>query len=153
VNDKLHTLLERSSIQDLLHAYARACDERRWSAFEDIFCQDVSVNYGGEFRLEGRTAVVAMIQSMLGGCGPTQHLLGNIDIAMEGDRAHSRCYVRAAHAGLGEEDNLCYEVWAEYHDELTRLPAGWRIRQRKMIVHKEVGARAVLKPTPSPRGG
>jgi 3-phenylpropionate/cinnamic acid dioxygenase small subunit len=152
VNEAIQTLLEQSSIQDVLHGYARACDSRLWSAFDDIFCLDVVVNYGGEFRLEGRAAVIDMIQSMLGGCGPTQHLLGNIDITVAGDRAHSRCYVRAVHAGLGEAENLYYEVWAEYHDELTRLPAGWRIRQRKMLVHKEVGSRAVLKPMPSPPG-
>ena len=76
MSDVANTLLEESAIQRILHNYARACDERQWQAFDDIFCEDVSVNYGGEFKLEGRTVVVAMIQSMLGGCGPTQHLLG-----------------------------------------------------------------------------
>jgi 3-phenylpropionate/cinnamic acid dioxygenase small subunit len=145
MNNPLGELLEKSAIQTVLHNYARACDERNWAAFEDIFCADVSVNYGGEFKLEGRGAVVAMIRSMLGGCGPTQHLLGNFDIAVDDDSAQSRCYVRAAHAGLGEEENLLYEVWAEYCDTLVRLPAGWRIRQRRMVVHKEVGTRTVLK--------
>jgi 3-phenylpropionate/cinnamic acid dioxygenase small subunit len=150
VSDPINMLLDQSAIQDVLHAYARACDEREWPAFENIFCEDISVNYGGEFKLEGRPTVVAMIQSMLGGCGPTQHLLGNFLIALEGDRARSRCYVRAAHAGLGEEINLNYEVWAEYQDVLIRKPDGWRIQQRSMVVHKEVGSRNVLKPAPSP---
>jgi len=146
VNDTINTLLDRSAIQSVLHGYARACDERQWHAFEELFCANVSVNYGGEFRLQGRAAVVAMIQSMLGGCGPTQHLLGNIDISLQGDQAQSRCYVRAAHSGLGAEGDQLYEVWAEYHDALVRLPAGWRIQRRSMVVHKEVGSRAILKP-------
>lgn len=146
--DPLTTLLAKSEIASVLLAYARACDERNWPAFEDIFCAEVSVDYGGEFVLQGRAVVVAMIRSMLGGCGPTQHLLGNIEIAVTGDRAQSRCYVRAAHAGLGEQKNLCYEVWAEYCDTLVRLPVGWRILERRMLVHKEVGSRAVLRPEP-----
>jgi 3-phenylpropionate/cinnamic acid dioxygenase small subunit len=146
MSDVANTLLEESAIQRILHNYARACDERQWQAFDDIFCEDVSVNYGGEFKLEGRTVVVAMIQSMLGGCGPTQHLLGNVDIDVGHNHAHSRCYVRAAHAGLGEEKNMFYEVWAEYRDTLIRQPSGWRIAQRSMVIQKEVGSRAVLKP-------
>ena len=148
MSDSVNILLDQAAIQDVLHAYARACDEREWSAFENIFCEDISVNYGGEFELEGRATVVSMIQSMLGGCGPTQHLLGNFLITLEGHRAKSRCYVRAAHAGLGEEAELYYEVWAEYQDVLVRKPAGWRILQRSMVVHKEVGSRDVLKPAP-----
>jgi 3-phenylpropionate/cinnamic acid dioxygenase small subunit len=148
MTDTTATLLDKAAIQHVLHNYARACDERLWDAFDNIFCADISVDYGGVFKLEGRSPVVAMIQSMLGGCGPTQHLLGNIDITVESDRADSRCYVRAAHAGLGEEENLFYEVWAEYHDTLVRLPVGWRIMQRSMVVHKEVGSRQVLKPAP-----
>jgi 3-phenylpropionate/cinnamic acid dioxygenase small subunit len=146
MSDDINILLDQAAIQDVLHAYARACDEREWSAFENIFCEDISVDYGGEFKLEGRATVVIMIQSMLGGCGPTQHLLGNFLITLEDDRAKSRCYVRAAHAGLDEEADLYYEVWAEYQDVLVRNPGGWRILQRSMVVHKEVGSRKVLKP-------
>jgi len=40
------------------------------------------------------------VQSHLGGCGPTQHLLGNYDIDVDGDRASSSCRLRAYHCGL-----------------------------------------------------
>ena len=148
MSDAADTLLDQAAIQHLLHRYARACDERQWSAFDSIFCEDISVNYGGEFKLDGRIAAVDMIKSMLGGCGPTQHLLGNYDIIIEHDKAYSRCYVRAGHAGLGDDENLFYEVWAEYHDTLVRRTQGWWITQRSMLVHKEIGTRAVLKPAP-----
>ena len=151
MNDSLNTLLDPCAVQAVLNTYARTCDERQWGEFDNVFCEEVAVNYGGEFKLQGRAAVVNMIQSMLGGCGPTQHLLGNFDISIEGDTAHSRCYVRAAHAGVGEEEQLFYEVWAQYHDTLVRRPAGWRILQRSMIVNKELGSRAILKPVPSPQ--
>lgn len=91
-------------------------------------------NYGGEYRLEGRDQVVGMIRSLLDGCGPTQHLLGNFRVTVEKDVATCACYVRAAHAGRGEQVSQIYEVWAEYRDQLVRTPEGWRISERRMVV-------------------
>ena len=137
---------DQLAIQATLNAYARACDARDWPALQQVFTTDVSVDYGGVYRLEGRDAVVDMIRSMLGGCGPTQHLLGNYDIAVHEDSACSCVYVRAVHAGLGDEADTLYEVWAEYRDALRRTDEGWRIFERSMVVHKEVGDRGILKP-------
>ncbi|MFT4518028.1 MAG: 3-phenylpropionate/cinnamic acid dioxygenase small subunit [Halioglobus sp.] len=146
MNSDLDQLLQRQDIEKVLNTYARACDGRHWQHFDTIFAPDVEVNYGGEFKLQGREKVVAMIQSMLGGCGPTQHLLGNFDIEVQGDIAHCNCYVRAVHAGVNEQEEMLYEVWAEYRDQLHKNDTGWRITQRQMVVHKEVGSRAILKP-------
>lgn len=140
------TTAQQLAIQGVLNRYARGCDTRDWALFDEVFTEDVSVNYGGEFELEGRAGVVEMIRSMLGGCGPTQHLLGNFDIAVHGEQACSACYVRAAHAGLGSESEVYYEVWAEYRDALRLTERGWRIFERHMVVHKEVGSRAILRP-------
>lgn len=142
-------LVQERAIENVLNRYARACDERDWKALANVFATDVSVDYGGEFKLDGREAVVGMVRSMLGGCGPTQHLLGNFTITHRDDEASCKCYVRAAHAGTGAANGLFYEVWAEYHDELRRTEAGWSITRRKMIVHQEVGTREVLQPPPS----
>ncbi len=146
MDDGLEILQHRAAVQDVLHRYARACDARDWALFDDVFTGDVTVDYGGEYRLAGRDKVVGMIRSMLGGCGPTQHLLGNFDIAVHGDQACSACYVRAVHAGRGDESEVYYEVWAEYRDALRLTDAGWRIFERNMVVHKEVGSRAILRP-------
>ena len=134
------------AIQDVLNHYARGCDARDWELFDDVFTADVSVDYGGVYRLDGRDKVVELIRSMLGGCGPTQHLLGNFDIAVHGDRACSSCYVRAVHAGVGEASEVYYEVWAEYRDALQLTEEGWRIFERSMMIHKEVGSRDILRP-------
>ncbi len=142
----LVTLQNRMDIEQVLNRYARACDGRDWALFQKVFTQDLQVNYGGEFELQGRDSVVDMIRSMLGGCGPTQHLLGNVDIRVADHTASSRCYVRAVHSGLGEQQDVYYEVWAEYIDLWQRTDDGWRISQREMVVYKEVGSRAVLGP-------
>ena len=146
MDDFIETQKSRTAIMQILIEYAKTCDNRSWPNFDSIFTPEISVDYGGEFVIDGRDEVVAMIKSMLGGCGPTQHLLGNHEITINGNKAQSRCYVRAIHAGLGQEAQTLYEVWAEYHDTLELTSNGWRISQRKMLVHKETGSRDVLKP-------
>ena len=125
---------------------AQRVSQRDWPAFDAVFTADVTVNHGGAFELAGRDAVVEMIRSMLGGCGPTQHLLGNIDISAAGEQAASRCYVRAIHAGTGDRSDVLYEVWAEYRDTLVHTPSGWRIARREMHVTRETGDRGILGP-------
>lgn len=139
-------LAQHIAIQNVLNRYTRACDQRDWPAFHSIFAEQVTVNYGGKFELQRREAAVNMIRSMLDGCGPTQHLLGNFDITVNDKAASSACYVRAVHAGLADGAERYYEVWAEYRDTLELTPDGWRITERNMVVSKEVGSRNILGP-------
>jgi hypothetical protein len=83
---------------------------------------------------------------MLGGCGPTQHLLGNYRIDLDGDRASSRCYARVMHFGLGEQAADSFEVWMEYADHWRRTPAGWRSHARTATARMQRGDSSVLKP-------
>lgn len=137
---------DQRAIEAVLVRYALACDTRDWSLFDTVFSPAVEANYGGEYRLQGREAVVGMIRHLLGGCGPTQHLLGNFRITVDGDTARCACYVRAAHAGKGSRSALLYEVWAEYRDTLARVDGDWRITARQMVVSHETGTREVLQP-------
>lgn len=81
-----------------------------------------------------------MRKSFLGGCGPTQHLLGNFRITVDGNSAESACYVQAAHEGK------TYTTWAEYRDTLERKDGGWKIIERHMYIIKDTGAPEILGP-------
>lgn len=140
---------DRSAIIALLNRYADACDRRDWALFEQVFTPDVTGDYGPGYQRPDRAAIIASIQSNLGGCGPTQHLLGNYDVAVDGDRATSTCRVRAYHCGSANEPELFYECFGRYEDELLRTPDGWRITHRRMRVDIERGTRSVLKPLPT----
>lgn len=137
-------LIAREEIKQALIKYAHACDQRNWALLDEVFATDVEVNYGGEYQLSGRDAAVAMLRSMLDGCGPTQHMLGNFSINFDGDLANCSSYVRAAHAGAAGKEGLLYEVWAEYKDELRCIDDHWLIVKREMQVYNEVGSRDVL---------
>ena len=132
-------------IEQALIRYTLACDRRDWSLLDGVFLPDVVANYGGEYRLQGRDKLMRMIRHFLDDCGPTQHLLGNFRITVDGDTAESACYVRAAHAGLGEKQSLVYEVWGEYRDQWLHTAEGWRICERQMAIFHETGPRDMLR--------
>lgn len=142
--------LERLELERELHRvlcrYARGCDERDWPAMDDVFAEQATADYGGQFHLQGRAAIVAMMRAHLDGCGPSQHLLGDLVVDSDGDAVTSRIYIRAAHRGAGDKAALTYETFAEYQDLWTRAPAGWRIAHRFMKVNYEVGSRELLGP-------
>ena len=142
----MKNFIEKENIQAVLIKYAEACDRRDWTLYDEVFHADVAVDYGGKFKFAGREALVAMIKNLLGGCGPTQHLLGNFKINVADDHATCSCYVRAAHSGAGGKKDLFYEVWAEYRDELVKVGEQWQITKREMIIYKEIGSRDVLGP-------
>ncbi len=144
--NRLNILEDKCRIQEVLYAYAAACDYRDWKLLKEVFARDVNVNYGNEYKLNGLDDVSAMIRSMLGGCGPTQHLMGNFRISLQGDSADCACYVQAVHAGKDENKEKTYEVWAEYRDKLERKSSGWKIVERYMHIIKELGTREVLGP-------
>ncbi len=143
----LQRLLLERELHHVLVRYARLCDERDWGAIDAVFDEHASAHYGG-WHLPDRAAIQAMLRDNLGGCGPTQHLLGNLVVELEGDSVTSRSAVRAAHRGTGESAGQTYDCLGEYRDLWVRTRDGWRIAHRAMIVTLEFGSRKVLGPAP-----
>ncbi len=144
---ELERLLLERELHRVVCRYARVCDERDWAAIDEVFSEDASADYGGK-KLLNRAAIAEMLRDHLGGCGPTQHLLGNLVVEVAGDIVTSRVSVRAAHRGAGNLREQTYDCMGEYLDRWVRTEHGWRIVHRRMQVGLEFGSRAVLAPTP-----
>ena len=135
----------RWEIAGVLDGYAEALDRRNWQLLDEVFVPELEFDFG-EWAARSREEAVASIRSYLDGCGPTQHLLGNYRIEVEGETAHSRVYVRAFHLGVGDAEGKTYEMGGEYRDELRCTEAGWRSFRREGEVFWELGSRDVLGP-------
>lgn len=148
MNDQqsIEALLHKQAIEQVLYRYTRACDQRDWNLFEQVFHPDIEVNYNDEFKSRGSSEVVALIKGFLGGCGPTQHLMGNLSVTVEGNQASSSCYVRAAHAGTADREHQIYEIWAEYRSHFVLEGEQWLIDRHELWLFKETGSRDVLGP-------
>ena len=133
---------DEAQITDLLYRLARCFDHRSWDQVGDVMDADVHA-YG----CQGRDAVVAdSLRRHLGGCGPSQHLLGNPVVEVAGDRATSLTYARVFHQGADELADRSFECLGEYHDTWVRRAQGWRMVGRVFEVAVTLGDPAVLRP-------
>tara|TARA_R110002072_G_scaffold278010_1_gene439807 strand:- start:136 stop:588 length:453 start_codon:yes stop_codon:yes gene_type:complete len=139
----IDTLLAEREITRQLIRFARAMDARDWAALDTITAGDIQADLGaGE--LAGRDAMVINMRSFLDDCGPTQHLLGNIIIDVDGDTATSRAYVSDMHLGTGERAGESFSTLGDYHDHWRRLEGRWLMTRRRKLNRAVLGNIEVL---------
>jgi 3-phenylpropionate/cinnamic acid dioxygenase small subunit len=140
------TCNDQQQVIRVLNRYALCLDNRDWQGLEDVFVEEATASYGGR-PVTGRPAVVEWVSRFLDVCGPTQHLLGNYEIQIEGDRATSTTQARVVHVGAGDRARLTpYESIGTYSDQLVRTARGWRIAHRDFDVRIQLGDPAILAP-------
>jgi 3-phenylpropionate/cinnamic acid dioxygenase small subunit len=134
------------NIENLLISYAIALDSRNWNLLTTVFHENAIASYGSDqigllIESTSRDEIIDMCKKNAGGCGPTQHLLGNFRINTRHNNATSKCYVRAFHCGLEPNQNQSYEMLGEYQDEWKKYDDNWMIIKRKLRVDIEIGNR------------
>ena len=131
------SLTDERAILNLLGDFARILDRKQWDRIPDVFAGDVAFNYGDGQEQAGIAALRLNFTRFLDRCGPTQHLLGSIQIDIDGDTAISRAYVQARHQGSGDKSRAIFDTNGEYTDRWARRPEGWRIvrRDAKWFAH------------------
>jgi hypothetical protein len=117
-------------------------DAREWDRVGEVMASDATAY--GETGLDA--IVTNNLRNYLGGCGVSQHLLGNYDVRVDGDHASSRALVRAYHRGAGDRDEAWFETYGIYRDRWRRTPDGWRLTVRELEVTVNVGDISVLQP-------
>ncbi|MCB0994019.1 MAG: nuclear transport factor 2 family protein [Acidimicrobiales bacterium] len=133
---------DQAAVAAALARFAWILDHREWDHVGDVLAPDAEA-YGEA----GIDAVIEnSLRRHLGGCGPSQHLLGNAQIEVDGDRARSIVYARVHHRGAGERSHVWWECWGEYHDTWIRTPGGWRMTSRSFDVTIADGDMSVLQP-------
>ncbi|WP_067440183.1 nuclear transport factor 2 family protein [Nocardioides jensenii] len=132
---------DRTRIVEQLAHVASALDRRDYAFLMATFTED-AVGYGKT----GPDAIVAQVRAHLGGVGPTQHLLGNHRVTVDGDEARSLTYARVHHVGAGPMEGEFFECLGEYDDRWRRTPDGWKLHRRRFDMQIMLGDFAVLRP-------
>lgn len=132
---------DRTALVELLADFAAATDARDWTTIAALLTDD-AVAYGAR----GPAAVVERMQGALGGVGPSQHLLGNHRVQVDGDTARTRTYGRVHHVGAGPMTGSYYECLGDYDDHWRRTASGWRLARRRFEIRISLGDMAVLRP-------
>ncbi len=123
---------DRRNIEAVVFRYAKLLDTKRYSQLTEVFTPEATANYVGMAECKGVEAIIGLVSGVLDRCGNTQHLLGNVQIDVQGDQATASCYLQAIHVGVGDYSDRLLTVWGEYRDRLVRTAAGWRIVYREL---------------------
>ena len=126
-------LLQEARITQVLIRYATAIDERKPAALADVFTPEGIAEYRGLGSFHGIKAIMDVVETFLGSCNATQHMLSNFRITLNGSEAGAKCYLQATHAGRGIHEGKTMTVWGEYTDKLKLCREGWRITHRELV--------------------
>jgi ketosteroid isomerase-like protein len=124
------TITDERAILNALGDFARIIDRKQWARIGEIFADDITFNYGDGQEQQGAAALHTQFTRFLDHCGATQHLLGSIQLELDGDKAVTRSYVQARHQGKGDMSALTFDTNGEYTDRWARREEGWRIVRR-----------------------
>ena len=131
----LQELSDRFEIEDLVKEYSHVVDRREFDRFRDLFTADAHIDYsafnGSVGNLEDTISFLksAVTAELFPNC---QHLVSNIQVDLQGDRAEGRvmCF-NPMEMGLSEGKTHLFMLGLWYLDEYQRTPAGWRIARRE----------------------
>ena len=119
-------LEDRLAVGDVIIKYADSVDLLDMDRYATCFTDDVVVTGFGEKAFTGLAEYMPWVTAARAKYGRTQHMIGNIRVTLDGDRAHMRSYVQATHEIPGDPGHLL-TLWAAYVDDLVRTADGWRI--------------------------
>jgi 3-phenylpropionate/cinnamic acid dioxygenase small subunit len=140
----VQALLDRAEIIDVCVRYATALDSRQWELLATCFEPDARVEFEGFEPVAGIEALVATCRAVLEPLDATQHLIGNHVVTVDGDEAHSQCYLQAQHVRSGAPGGDNYIMAGTYTDDLRRGADGWRITRRRLSITWTSGNPAVV---------
>jgi 3-phenylpropionate/cinnamic acid dioxygenase small subunit len=133
------TLADRLAVNDVLIAYATAVDGRDWDLLASCFLPDADIVYEPVGRFDGCAALAAAMRASLEGV-TTQHIITNVAVELDGNRASTRCYGHAQHGRDGEY----FTTGATYVDDLVKVDDAWRIVSRHVETTWAIGNPGVV---------
>lgn len=129
------SVVDRIAIVNGLRHYAYAIDDRDFDAVRELFARDAHLDYTASGGPAGpRDEVVDWIATGLAQVGPSQHLVTNEVVDLDGSEATSRCYLLNPLLSPEDPPSNVLLLGGEYRDTWHRGPRGWRIIERRHLV-------------------
>ena len=134
-------LEDRLAVGDIIIRYADAVDQQDMDRYATCFRDDVVVTGFTPDAIDGLAAYMPWVTGARARFGRTQHMIGNIQVTLDGDTAHMRSYVQATHE-VPEDPSYLLTLWAAYDDDLVRTADGWKIVHHHL--ERLIDARRIL---------
>lgn len=116
---------DKLEIHELLARYARGVDTKDWELWKSVFTSDALVDYSSAGAPVGPPhELAAWLERGLAVVPMTQHLISNIEVDLDGDRAKVRAmFFNPLQLPGMAEMSFC---GGYYHHELVRTDDGWK---------------------------
>lgn len=143
--EQLQCLVDREAIRNLISDFGVSVDDKDAERYVANFTEDavLELPHG---RMEGRAAISDMPTVPEG--WSAQHMFGNIVIDLDGDRATTRAYMRAAHIFSPTDRTQNAHAGGWYNHEVVRTSEGWWFAKVSLVIVWE-GDRAMIPEMPS----
>jgi hypothetical protein len=124
---QLHDLIDRNEIADLVSRLGIWLDDKRFDDGRSIFTEDATATTpGGSVQGVDLMAEQARRNHEV---ERTQHVITNVLIDLEGDRATVRANLIARLVDRADAPGYHFDIGERYDFEAVRTPAGWRFNR------------------------
>ncbi len=133
MSEELKTLIAKEAIRDQIYTYCHALDRIDNELGYTVFSEDSQVDYGPTFKGTGRDFIDMMLDIHRQDIS-THHMMSNILIKVDGDKAVSETYMYAS-CKYPKQDGTTYCVEARCRDI-----DNWEVRNGKWVIVKRIVA-------------
>ncbi|MBN9534261.1 MAG: nuclear transport factor 2 family protein [Alphaproteobacteria bacterium] len=122
-------LADRAAVADAIHTWCTAIDTRDWQRMRGLLSDPVHIDYSSNGSISGDMPCENWINRLKGlyGFDATLHMVSNLVIVVEGDRATCTSYVNAMHFLTEQGRELNAYACGTYIHKLSRAGDGWKI--------------------------
>jgi hypothetical protein len=150
VTAEVQVLLDKQAIHDALMTYARGVDRCDPELMKSVYHPDAH-DHHGPFSGNGWEFVEMFIPSSREDSTFTQHLIGNLLIEVDGDRAFSEAYFVAFVGRLADGVELVDAFGGRYVDQWERRDGRWGVSHREVVHEWSRGSAAGTDAFPLPK--
>lgn len=126
----LQRLLDEAELRALSATYLRGLDRLDGSLVRSVFADDATTHYGAFSG--GPDDMAAMAMRALSAYRTTQHLMGQINLWIDGDTAAGEVYFQAFHQHATEDFDRF--ICGRYIDRYARRDGRWLMTHRTEVV-------------------
>jgi hypothetical protein len=131
LRDEVRALRDRDAIVDCVHRYARGLDRHDEEIYASAYHAD-AIDHHGPFLGRRDEFVRWGIDLLASEWNAHTHFISNVRVELDGDTAHSECYVLFAQR---RRDSAVVDLGGgRYIDRLERRADGWRIAARELVI-------------------
>ena len=145
-NQSLH---DHQSITTVVTGVVHNIDRRKWPELRALYSDVVETDYrslfGGEVQTQNADSLVEGWRKLLTPLDATQHLLGPVEVEIEGNQATASCHVRAYHLLNNAPGGQEWMVAGHYVLGLVKTSSKWQIRTMKLETFYQTGNKKLLE--------